>query len=130
MVRVFDASAVLAALFDEAGADRAIELWSGSDSLLSSANYAEVVTKLSDRGMSPSQAKTVMEAVPLRLVPLDESTAFKAAFLREGTKSLGLSLGDRVCLALGLAMEAQVVTADRAWQQIRGIAKLDILLIR
>ena len=130
MVRVFDASAVLAALFDEAGADRVIELWSGSDSLLSSANYAEVVTKLSDRGMSPSQAKTVMEAVPLRLVPLDESTAFKAAFLREGTKLLGLSLGDRVCLALGLAMEAQVVTADRAWQQIRGIAKLDILLIR
>ena len=35
------------------------------------------------------------------------------------TRPLGLSLGDRACLALGLALKAAVYTADRSWNKVK-----------
>ena len=31
---------------------------------------------------------------------------------------LGLSLGDRACLALGIALDVEIYTADRLWAQL------------
>ena len=127
MMRVFDASAVLAALFMEPGVERVTELWADGENLIGAVNYAEVVTVLNERGMSDDDVLTVMEGVPLTLAPFDQETAHAAGLLQRSAKSLGLSLGDRACLALAQVRDAPAVTADRIWKKHKGI---DVLTIR
>ena len=127
MTRVFDASAVLAAIFDEPGGDRVTELWVDGENLLSAVNYAEVISKLAERGMPDDEIRIVMEGVPLKLAQFDQATAHAAGLLRRSTKSLGLSLGDRACLALAQIRNAPAVTADRVWKKQKGV---DVVVIR
>ncbi len=127
MTRVFDASAVLAAIFEEPGADQVVALWSEGENLLSAVNYAEVVSKLAERGMNTVEISAVIEAVPLSITAFDRRTAHEAGLLRPATKPLGLSLGDRACLALGIVRKARVITAERIWKKLKGI---DIDVIR
>ena len=127
MTRVFDASAVLAAIFDEPGGDRVTELWVDGENLLSTVNYAEVISKLAERGMPDDEIRIVMEGVPLKLTQFDQATAHAAGLLRRSTRSLGLSLGDRACLALAQSRGAQAVTADRVWKKQKGV---DVVVIR
>ena len=127
MTRVFDASAVLAALFDEPGGDRVTELWADGENLLSTVNYSEVISKLAELGMPDDEIRFVMEGVPLKLAQFDQESAHAAGLLRRSTKSLGLSLGDRACLALAQSRGAQAVTADRVWKKHKDI---DVLVVR
>ncbi len=121
MTQVFDASAVLMVIFEEPGADRVEGLWTKGDNLLCAVNYAEVVAKLAERGMGDADIATVFEGIPLDVIPFDRRSAHMAGLLRPATKALGLSLGDRACLALGMVREARVVTADRAWEKVKGV---------
>lgn len=121
MTRVFDASAVLAAIFEEAGGNRVVALWSAGENLLSAVNYAEVVSKLAERGMSAAEITAVIEGVPLTVTAFDQPTAHAAGLLRPVTKALGLSLGDRACLALGQVRNARVITAERIWKKVKGV---------
>ena len=127
MTRVFDASAVLAAIFEEPGGDRVIGLWAEGDNMMSTVNYAEVVSKLAERGMTDAEILAVMEGVPLKLADFDQVTAHAAGLLRATTKPLGLSLGDRACMALAKIRDAQAVTADRIWKKQKGF---DAVVIR
>jgi ribonuclease VapC len=115
---VLDASALLAVLNSEPGADKLTpRLLSAATS--STVNLAEVQGKLVSRGLSPDDA---WEAT---LSPIREAVAFTAEHARIAgsliaqTHTLGLSLGDRACLALGLALKAPVYTADRAWKNLK-----------
>jgi len=115
---VLDASALLAILNRERGADTLTpELLSAAVS--STVNLAEVQSKLVDSGMSPDDA---WEAT---LSPIREAAVFTAEHARiagsliRQSRALGLSLGDRACLALGLALDAPVYTADRKWKQLK-----------
>ena len=110
---VLDASAVLAMLLREPGADTV--RGSMSDAFLSAVNFCEVVTKLIDRGISPDQAAFVTACLGITIIAFDEAQAAAAARLRALSKGLGLSLGDRACLALALSKGAPALTADRAW---------------
>jgi len=121
MTQVFDASAVLTAIFEESGADRIEALWAEGDNLLCAVNYAEIVAKLAERGMGEADIATVFEGIPLDVVPFDRRSAHQAGLLRPATKALALSLGDRACLALGMVRKARVVTADRAWGKVKGV---------
>ena len=57
------------------------------------------------------------------IVEFDGAHAALAASLLTQTRPLGLSLGDRACLALGLTLDATVVTADRVWNGLElGVA--------
>lgn len=127
MTRVFDASAVLAALFEEPGTERVVELWADGENLMSTVNYSEVVAKLAERGLGAADVATVMEGVPLTLVEFDQQTAFAAGLLRATTKSLGLSMGDHACLALGMNRKASVVSAEQIWKKVKGV---DLVVIR
>lgn len=123
---VLDASAVLAVLFNEQGADKVIAYLPGA--LLSCVNLAEVSTRILEVGKPLDDALFEISRLPLRLVDYDAGQAHITASLRKETKSLGLSLGDRACLALGLARQATVVTGDRHWQKLK--IGLDIIVFR
>lgn len=127
MTRVFDSSAVLAAIFNEPGGDRVTALWSEGENWFSMVNYAEVISKLAERGMPDEHIRIVMEGVPLTLAPFDKKLAHAAGLLRRSSGSLGLSLGDRACLALAQMHDVPAVTADKVWKKLKGI---EILVIR
>lgn len=123
---VLDASAVLALLNQETGAEKVAAVL--SDALMSAVNYCEVIGKLLDAGVSEPDARESVELLGIRIIDFDASHARAAAMLKRSTKSLGLSLGDRSCLALGLREKCDVVTAERSWAKLR--TTLKIILIR
>lgn len=120
-MKVFDASAALAMVFAESGADEAERLAVDGDAWISSVNQAEVVARLAERGMGAAEIDAVCEGLPLQVQPFTETQALASGRLRPATKALGLSLGDRCCLALAQQHRgALVVTADRAWKELKG----------
>jgi len=114
---VLDSSAILAVLHQEPGADKAIAYF--PDSIVTSVNAAEVLTKLIEKSNDIEIAKKAFELLQLTVVDFDMAHAEKAAELRPLTKNLGLSLGDRSCLALAMLSRATAITADKAWKKIK-----------
>ena len=110
---VFDSSALLAISFDEAGADRAAR--GLKDGMMSAVNVAEVIARYVDLGVSEEEAQASLRAFGLDIRPFDETQAIAAGLMRAVTQKLGLSLGDRACLALAVQEGATVFTADRIW---------------
>ena len=122
---VLDASALLALLNDEKGADKVRELL--PDALISTVNLAEVVTRLSLLGMPAEQTREILTLLGLEIVPFDEEQAFLTGLLVAKTHSLGLSLGDRACLALANVTSTTAVTADRVWKELKLGVKIQLV---
>ncbi len=95
---VLDASAVLAYVYNETGADKVEPLL--ENSIISRINATEVLTRLVQDGLTIAEAKETFDKLNLPVAEFDESQSLKAAELRPLTKHFGLSLGDRCCLAL------------------------------
>ena len=119
-MRVFDASAVLAFVFDEPGGDKAVRLLDDDIAAISAVNLAEVVTRLVERGFAPEDVDAICAGLRLEVLPFTEEAAVASGKLRAATRALGLSLGDRCCLAAAQAHGAEVVTADRPWKALKG----------
>ena len=83
--------------------------------MISSVNLAEILTKLAERNVNLRDALDYFLKVGLDVAEFDVALALKTATLRPLTKRLGLSLGDRACLALAIQENATAVTADRSW---------------
>jgi PIN domain nuclease of toxin-antitoxin system len=113
---VLDASAVLTLLHDEPGASE-VTPWI-AEVVMSAVNLAEVVGKLLEAGMPEQPAVRAIEGLALDVVAFDAAMAVRAGALRPSTRSLGLSLGDRICLATAQELELPVVTADRTWREL------------
>jgi PIN domain nuclease of toxin-antitoxin system len=109
-----DASALLALLNAEDGSD--IVLGFLQQSVISAVNLAEVVTRLSKLGMPDAEVRETLNVLGLKIIPFDEEQAFRTGLLSISTQPLGLSLGDRACLALALTAGAIALTADRVWK--------------
>jgi len=126
---VLDSSALLAILHEEPGAEMFTQK-AGllESSVMSAVNVAEAYGKLVGVGIAPEEAwKAVIAPVP-EIVEFDQEQAKIAGGLLPQTRSLGLSLGDRACLALGIALKAPIYTADRAWKELK--LKIAIHVIR
>ena len=123
---VLDASAVLALLANEQGAE-AVEPHVPGGSI-SAVNLTEVVSKLLDRQIDELTARQVVRDLGLQVVSFNETAALVAAGLRLATKDAGLSLGDCACLALGLTLKCSVLTADRTWAGLN--LGIDVAVIR
>ena len=117
---VLAASVLLTYLFDEPGAEQAAQHLAGG--IIHTVNFAEVLTKLAEKGVDPAEARAQMEAAGiLPIIQIDAgdpSDADHVATLRPLTRSQGLSLGDRYCLALGKRLGLPVATMDRAWGEL------------
>ena len=83
--------------------------------MVSSVNLAEVATILADHNLSETAIRSTLEELPVVVAPFDAELAFACAMLRPTTRHLGLSLGDRACLALAKRVGAPALTADRMW---------------
>lgn len=130
---VLDASALLAHLNEEEGSPIVREVLA-TGAAISVVNWAEVLSKLAERGEDPALAAAEMEAADLigsviRIVPVDEADAVEIARLRPMTRNLGLSLADRACIALAKRLRLPIVTADRAWAEL-SIVRSRVRLIR
>ena len=113
---VLDSSALLALLFFEPGCERVAELVPRS--CMSTVNLAEVLGRLARDGRALDAALGQIERMRIVWVDFDRELAIGAAALLVPTASLGLSLGDRACLALARLRNLPAVTADRAWAQL------------
>lgn len=110
---VLDASALLALMFGEPGAERILALLPGAG--IGAVNLSEVVAKLQERGVPDARIARDIAALDLAVVPFDAEQAMAAGTLRAATRGHGLSLGDRACLALAKARGVPAVTTDRGW---------------
>ncbi|MGA8429479.1 MAG: type II toxin-antitoxin system VapC family toxin [Candidatus Sulfotelmatobacter sp.] len=117
---VLDTSALLAILHEEPGAETVTKRLESLDTFaMSTVNVSETYGKLVGRGVSSTEAwEAVTASIPL-IEPFDEQQAKIAGQLLPRTRSLGLSLGDRACLALATVLKAPVYTADRAWKGLK-----------
>ena len=115
---VLDASAILAVYLLENGADQVAPVLQSA--AVCAVNIEEVLVKLADKGATARVGQIAEATLKHLAVAYDFDLARRAARLRPLTRHLGLSLGDRACLALAAREGLPVVTADRAW------AKLDI----
>jgi ribonuclease VapC len=116
MTHVLDASALLAFLHDEPGAEQVRQALDGA--LISTVNWAEVIQKSLGRRAEVAGMRDEFVEVGLMFEPFTAAQAEAAAHLREKTRQRGLSLADRACLALAIDNEAVVLTADRAWREL------------
>ena len=115
---VLDASALLAVLNQEPGAEK-LPPERLAHATISTVNLAEVHTKLVREGVDPNEAWEDVIGPIEECAPFTAEQAKFAGSLAAQTRSLGLSLGDRACLALGLALKAPVYTTDRAWKNLK-----------
>lgn len=119
---VLDASALLAYLRDEPGADPVAEAIAAG-ATISTVNLAEVLSRVADRGRDPlvvvdelTQGGLIDGAITVE--PFTAADAGEVARLRPATRDIGLSLGDRACVALARRLHAPVLTADTVWSQV------------
>ena len=121
MTSVLDASAILAFLLDEDGADT-VERALADDPRCGAANWSEVAQRVLGAGGDWDLVRALLESYAVRVEPVVGDDAEWAA--RRWRRGEGLSLADRLCLALGERLDARVVTADKAWGSSGRIAQI------
>jgi ribonuclease VapC len=101
---VLDVSALVALLQQETGADAVAAAL--RDASISTVNWSEVLQKSLSQGIDTVGMQTDLEALGVQFVPLSSLHSELAAQLWPNTKSFGLSLGDRACIALAFDLQA------------------------
>jgi PIN domain nuclease of toxin-antitoxin system len=125
---ILDASALIAMLRGERGAAKVAGAI--ATARMSSVNYAEVVSHFIHAGMPAAEVDAMLDPLPLAIVPVDKALAQQAGRLRGVTSGAGLSLGDRVCLALARQEGYPAWTSDQAWKTIADAAGVKVVAIR
>ncbi len=121
-----DASALLAFLFREPG--HAVVGQAMSDACISTVNLAETLGRFARDGQNPEPIAMRLADSPLEIVPFSSSQAILCARLLPPSRELGLSLGDRACLAVAMERGIAAMTADSAWRKLK--VGVEIALIR
>jgi Uncharacterized protein conserved in bacteria len=85
---------------------------------MSAVNLSEVLQESTAAGVSTAGLEADLQAVGVRFHSFDTEDAACAAALWASTRKLGLSLGDRACLALAKRLRLTAYTADRAWAAV------------
>lgn len=123
---VLDASALIALLWEEPGAE-AVEPLLGR-SVVSSVNWAEVLQRYRAHGVEIAGKRESVEALGIEISDFTAEDGEIVAELWPPTRNAGLSLADRSCLALARRLRLPAYTADRAWRKVD--VGVDVVLIR
>lgn len=109
---VIDASALLAFVQSAPGSD-VVEQALLDGAVSSAANWSEVAQKVLTAERDWDLVRTLLYSYELDVVPVTLEDAERAA--RRWRPGEGLSLADRLCLALADRLEDQALTADQSW---------------
>jgi ribonuclease VapC len=113
---VLDASALLAVLHAEPGAERVEPRLEGAH--IGAVNLSEVVAKLIEDEVPEAEIRRAIGRLELDVHAFDAEHAYIAGILHRSTRAFGLSFGDRACLALARSLSALALTADRSWSRL------------
>lgn len=116
---VLDSSALLAVLLNEPGCDavRAVI----DRTLIHALNVAEVIGKLVREGVPSADAVASVEELSLAIrEDFSLRMAADCGELIGKSRSIGLSLGDCVCLTTAAYADAVAITAERLWKKCEG----------
>jgi ribonuclease VapC len=109
---VLDASAILAFVQEEAGAD-VVEGALLERARCGAANWSEVAQKVLAAARDWDLVRALLVSYDIEIEAVSTGDAEWAA--RRWRRGEGLSLADRLCLGLAERLDAEVLTADRAW---------------
>ncbi|WP_066658831.1 type II toxin-antitoxin system VapC family toxin [Sphingomonas sp. CCH9-E2] len=123
---VLDASAIIALALGERGGGVVAALAKGA--LMSAVNMSEFLQRMADRNVPHDDAAEQLARFEIDIVAFQHHHAIQAAAYRPLTRHLGLSLGDRACLALARERQSTILTADRRMAEAN--VGLDIRMIR
>jgi ribonuclease VapC len=122
---ILDSSAVLAVFQNEPGANIVMQHFGSA--AISAANFCEVITVAQKKGLPGDYALRQIDVFDLEVVAVTKAHARAAALMWPIAESAGLSMGDRICLALALERDDEVLTADRAWAMVAHGAKVTFI---
>lgn len=123
---ILDASAMLALVMRENGAALVAEVTRESELLI--VNHCEVLSKIAKEGGDYQRTHDLIVRLGIEIVPFSLDHSIEAARLRPLTIGLGLSLGDRACLAHGRLRALPILTSDHRMAEAN--IGLDIRMIR
>jgi ribonuclease VapC len=115
---VLDASALLAFIWQEPGRQQ-VAAAIAEGAAVSTVNLSETVAKLTEANVPEGVIRTELRLLELEAPDFDAELAYRAGLLRSLTRRVGLSLGDRACIALAKHLGLPVMTSDRAWQALQ-----------
>jgi PIN domain nuclease of toxin-antitoxin system len=127
-VTVVDSSALIALLMHEPGADRVAAAI--GTAVAPTTILAELVGYFAKHELDLPELRATLEELALDFVALDHDTAWITGELEPATRSAGLSLADRSCLALARQLGVAALTGDRAWKRSAPGLGIEVELIR
>jgi PIN domain nuclease of toxin-antitoxin system len=123
---ILDASALITLLSEEKGHEVVASIL--PKSIMSSVNVAEVAKFLIEkRGLSKEEVSNIIHSLIEKIMSFDTKLALTSADIISQTKSLGLSLGDRACLALAISTGYTVYSSDKIWSQLELDCKIVVI---
>jgi len=120
-VTALDASAMLAYLTGEPGSD-AVEQALERGAVCSAVNWSEVAQKVRATGADWDLSRSLLLSFDLGVEPVTMADAEWAA--RHWRRGEGLSLADRLCLALAMRLDEVALTADQHWGETDRITQI------
>lgn len=119
---LLDASALLAVIFEEAGANLVRETLRG-EAIMSAVNVGEVAARLHQEGWTAREIAGIVDGLQSmgcrwRLCLSIPRPRCSAAGIDRRPCRSGWGLGDRACLATAGRLDVPVLTADRVWTKL------------
>ncbi len=117
MTKIIDTSVLIRFFNRELGWEKALEVLK-EETCMSSVNLAEFFTWCNRNSWDLEQAEELFETLEIQVMGLNSKLAKQIGKLYKDTHQLGLSLGDRACLALGQKLQVPIVTCDKVWESL------------
>lgn len=125
---VLDASALIALFAGEPGHE--IVASRLERAAITTVNIAEVGDFVLRHGGNLRDLDESIGKLEIAILTPDYALALEASALLPPTRSAGLSLADRFCIALARRMDRPALTSDRAWATIADAVSVQVTLIR
>jgi len=122
---LLDTSAIIALLRKEPGYEILEEVI--ANSAISTVSLGELVSVLSRSNIIENEIDEIIKDLVPEIIPFTEDIAINTGKLIKQTKKLGLSLGDRACIATEIYHNMSVYTTDKIWKELKTSAEIIVV---